>query len=603
MGCASSKPPSFHESYTIGAKVWQGDFVQVRVAKQPYGIDDYAVRIVDLRERVPREEKVDKANPKLLEEAATEAALWQKLGSHDNILRLREVFFEDWLAYFLTDHCEYTFLYVVERMTSLNEQSLARFFRDVLRALEHIHSCGIIHCDVKPDNFMITSSPYVLKLTGFGAAGVVASKGSYKGERRGTAGTSAFMSPEMLGTKRYEFKADVWSLGVTAYVLFFGNFPYKSEENVKSGKPDISYEPWRVSRKNTKLSPKALAFCKELLNRYPLKRPSAEAALKLQYIEEADSNEVPTDDNGAVQTLLPNFCGAIRAGAFSRLVDPEVDDVDHILNYHQYRHSGPITPWTKQRQLGSLLYGAMEKTRKDDRMVPDVSMVVGNMRALQRGSTAIGFEDSGRLHDSGRPHDGTVQSVDVSAFLRKMGESRDTNDDGERAGRRDSGRDSQESLMTQTRSKGSGPQSPTEVLMDAIRSEARRTTGEAMSRKGTRHSAQSSTSDADGGPHRRRASAERTRMMTGTLGSLHSSQKGGEPPSPVTSVPAADPFSPKTPNTLASLPFESISPSPQLGGKGLWSTRSSLDKGPVLTKVDSENGGSPGTASGPVSVL
>eukprot|EP00971_Amphidinium_carterae_P347305 6489244-Amphidinium_carterae.1 len=175
MGCATSKPPNFHEDYCIGAKVWQGDFVQVRVAKQPYGIDDYAVRIVDMRERATgsqahRAQRVDKADPKLSEAVAMEVALWRKL-QHDNIVQFREVYQEDWLCYMLLEHCDYTFLHVLERMPTLNEQVLARFFRDVLRALQHIHEHEIVHADVKPDSLMIVGPPYVVKLSGFESAG------------------------------------------------------------------------------------------------------------------------------------------------------------------------------------------------------------------------------------------------------------------------------------------------------------------------------------------------------------------------------------------------------------------------------------------------
>mmetsp|Transcript_28072 Transcript_28072/g.64835 ORF Transcript_28072/g.64835 Transcript_28072/m.64835 type:complete len:541 (-) Transcript_28072:16-1638(-) len=410
MGCSTSLDFNFHESYAVGAKVWQGGYAQVRVAKERYGIDDFAARIIDLRERVDKNTLEDRPGTKRSKQVAEEVAIWRSLGKHENIVQLREVFREDWLCYVLTEHCEFTFLYVLERLSSLHELVLGRFFRDALRGLMHMHGLEIIHGDIKPDNFMVTGgNTQVLKLTGFDSAGKVLQSGSYRGERRGTTGTSAFSSPEMLGTKRYEYKTDVWSLGVVAYVLFFGCFPYKSEENVKSGKPDIAYQPWRVSRKNTKLSAEALAFSKDVLNRYPLKRPSAEKALELKFLTTLDSTDVPTNDDGQVQTLLPNLCGAIRAGAFGRLVAPEADDVDHILNYYQYKHHGPITPWTKQRQLGSLLYTAMEKSKKDDKMVPDVSMILGK---LQRQKEVNGE----RTMLSGP----AMQSVDASNFLRRV---------------------------------------------------------------------------------------------------------------------------------------------------------------------------------------
>ena len=98
--------------------------------------------------------------------------------------------------------------------------------RDILEALEHCHSRGIVHSDIKPANIVISnpdtlsrdSSTRMLinprvKLIDFGIACKVTE------ERWGLDGTSAFMSPEIILLNSRGVQSDMWSLAVTIYLL------------------------------------------------------------------------------------------------------------------------------------------------------------------------------------------------------------------------------------------------------------------------------------------------------------------------------------------------------------------------------------------------
>eukprot|EP00971_Amphidinium_carterae_P171895 3408165-Amphidinium_carterae.1 len=114
------------------------------------------------------------------------------------------------------------------------------------------------HCNINPDSFVCSEKPLTLKLSGFGCLAQMRSNQNVLVQLKGEAGVPGFMSPEMLGTKHYDQKTDLWSLGVVAYVLLFGQFPYKSpdrtvkglKEAIRHGKPDPTYEPWKQSKHN-----------------------------------------------------------------------------------------------------------------------------------------------------------------------------------------------------------------------------------------------------------------------------------------------------------------------------------------------------------------
>ena len=101
---------------------------------------------------------------------------------------------------------------------SLTETSLDYFGPQILKGLEHMHKCKVLHLDIKPSCSYASFNPEDEARIPF-------------------AGTSKFMSPEILSRKYIKIrdceKIDVYSFGVCLYYLFFGEFPYNLNQ-VKS---------------------------------------------------------------------------------------------------------------------------------------------------------------------------------------------------------------------------------------------------------------------------------------------------------------------------------------------------------------------------------
>jgi len=224
----------------------------------------------------------------------------------------------------------------------------------MLEGIAHLHHVSIIHADIKTDNFLMGGEDgHTVKLADFGLAAQVEKGGTVTG----ISGTAPFMCPEMLSTRRYGEKADVWSFGAIVYLLMFGRFPYMPPErrNAKTmkqailkGTPAPSFAVLspagtlekRAAKSNFR-SDDAVSFAKALLIREPRKRPSAEEALRMPWMRAAKLGEhAPNMD---LPSLRPMLQLAKKIGAFEAPDLQTVSPVDGLLNALQMdRHlSGP----------------------------------------------------------------------------------------------------------------------------------------------------------------------------------------------------------------------------------------------------------------------
>ena len=100
---------------------------------------------------------------------------------------------------------------------------LKRVARDVLRGLQFLHSQSITHCDLKPDNVLMTAEG-VCKLADFGSSLVGhVSSSSYLDIR----GTLAYVAPEVAKGQSPQAASDMWSFGIMYYELATGRHPFR----------------------------------------------------------------------------------------------------------------------------------------------------------------------------------------------------------------------------------------------------------------------------------------------------------------------------------------------------------------------------------------
>jgi serine/threonine protein kinase len=332
-------PESFFDKYTLGGKLGKGGFAQVRALT----VDTLAVKIMDLRSEGEDGRLVQ--NNRYRKEAVEEAGCWRAVGRHTNIVGLQDAFLEHGACFFVMERCSQTFQSFLSQGAGekeLNQRAIQRIFREVLSGVAHVHSCSVVHRDLKPDNVMVNHG--VCKLCDFGLAGMIPSKGGLTG----VYGTAPFMCPEMLLKEPYKSEADVWSIGVMMYVFCFGGFPYVPEikssvemkKSIKEGKVLPTFTP--VSKSGSKsassmprVSQDTSNFVRELLNRDQAARISAADALQLDFMR----NPLPPD--AGLLSLKPLFPFVLKCGAFeNRRIDKVDGALDPLLEKLHKRYHG-----------------------------------------------------------------------------------------------------------------------------------------------------------------------------------------------------------------------------------------------------------------------
>ncbi|XP_061980356.1 serine/threonine-protein kinase BLUS1 isoform X2 [Populus nigra] len=172
------------------------------------------------------------------------------------------------------------------------EPVIATLLRETLKALVYIHEHGHIHRDVKAGNILIDSDGTV-KLADFGVSACMFDTGDRQRSRNTFVGTPCWMAPEVMQQLHgYDFKADIWSFGITALELAHGHAPFSKYPPMKvllmtlqNAPPGLDYERDKRFSKSFK---EMVAAC---LVKDPKKRPTSEKLLKHHFFKNARSHD------------------------------------------------------------------------------------------------------------------------------------------------------------------------------------------------------------------------------------------------------------------------------------------------------------------------
>ncbi|MEZ5403570.1 MAG: serine/threonine-protein kinase [Bryobacteraceae bacterium] len=168
----------------------------------------------------------------------------------------------------------------------LDEGTATGIAFQVLAALDHAHSLGVIHRDIKPANIMVSDAGAV-KVTDFSIAKIV---GGAKLTKRGSiVGTMEYMAPERLQGLPSDSRADLYSTGAVLYETLTGHVPFEREREVDLIQAHIRDLPPPMSSHGRAVSPAVEAVTMRALAKDPAER-FANAAAFQQALSEAVSN-------------------------------------------------------------------------------------------------------------------------------------------------------------------------------------------------------------------------------------------------------------------------------------------------------------------------
>ncbi len=162
--------------------------------------------------------------------------------SHPNIVKVYDVSVTDKLQYIVMEYVDGITLkeYLKQRGGALTWKETVHFATQILSALQHAHSKGIIHRDVKPQNIMLLADGSI-KMMDFGIARFSRAQSQTVSDK--AIGSVHYISPEQAKGERTDARTDIYSVGVMLYEMLSGRLPFDGDGAVSIAIMQISEKP------------------------------------------------------------------------------------------------------------------------------------------------------------------------------------------------------------------------------------------------------------------------------------------------------------------------------------------------------------------------
>ncbi|PSS36681.1 Serine/threonine-protein kinase [Actinidia chinensis var. chinensis] len=213
------------ERYEVMRDIGSGNFGVAKLVRDKWTSELLAVKFIERGHKIDEHVQREIMNHRSLK--------------HPNIIRFKEVLLTPTHLAIVMEYASGGELF--ERICNagrFSEDEARFFFQQLISGVSYCHSMQICHRDLKLENTLLDgSSEPRLKICDFGY-----SKSSLlHSQPKSTVGTPAYIAPEVFSRKEYDGKiADVWSCGVTLYVMLVGAYPFEDPDDPRNFKKTIT---------------------------------------------------------------------------------------------------------------------------------------------------------------------------------------------------------------------------------------------------------------------------------------------------------------------------------------------------------------------------
>ena len=261
--------------------------------------------------------------------------------SHINIVGVYDVCQSDGLNYIVMELIDGMTLkqYMQKRGTPLKWQEALHFISQILRALDHAHSRGIIHRDIKPQNILVLRDGSI-KVADFGIARLTSSAQATLTQE--ALGSVHYISPEQAKGSHIDGRSDLYSVGVMLYEMLTGRLPFEGETPVLVAIQHINSIPIQPRELNPDIPVGLEAIIMKAMAPNPNQRYlSAQDMLEAVTEFQKNPDMVPSDtiriDPAEEPTRVIPVNGVREAGdlgenkaQYNDQYDDEMDDMDEL---------------------------------------------------------------------------------------------------------------------------------------------------------------------------------------------------------------------------------------------------------------------------------
>ena len=160
--------------------------------------------------------------------------------SHPNIVSVYDVSHSDDVEYIVMELIDgITLKQYLQKKSVLDPSEVLDFTIQTAKALEHAHSKGIIHRDIKPQNIMLLKDG-MIKVADFGIASLENTIEENNGE---TVGSVHYIAPEQARGEAPDARSDIYSLGIVMYEMLTGKLPYVGNSDVEVAVMHMNTDP------------------------------------------------------------------------------------------------------------------------------------------------------------------------------------------------------------------------------------------------------------------------------------------------------------------------------------------------------------------------
>ncbi|KAK6797997.1 hypothetical protein RDI58_005699 [Solanum bulbocastanum] len=349
----------FDKKFTIGKLLGHGQFGYTYVATDKSNGNRVAVKRIEKKKMVV---------PIAVEDVKREVKILKALAGHENVVDFYNAFEDDNYVYIVMELCEGGELLdriLAKKDSRYTEKDAAIVVGQMLKVAAQCHLHGLVHRDMKPENFLFKSpkEDSSLKATDFGLSDFIRPGKKFQD----IVGSAYYVAPEVLKRKSGP-ESDVWSIGVITFILLCGRRPFwdKTEDGifkeVLRNKPDFRRKPWPT------ISNSAKDFVKKLLVKDPRARLTAAQALSHPWVREGgDASEIPLDIS--VLSNMRQFVKYSRLKQFalralaSTLDEEELADVRDQFSAIDVDKNGVISLEEMRQALAKDLPWKMKESR------------------------------------------------------------------------------------------------------------------------------------------------------------------------------------------------------------------------------------------------